>query len=136
MVDIGTPHIAGYSLDGKISGLIMIYKAVCKHFGLNPEFDVDNFLPEPAVGQLSIESNSDDEQKVLADTVRKIYNIREDDSLLRQISEKPKESRGNYFDGLRKNYAVRREFQNTKVIIENKNSSLAKKLEGIGFKTI
>ncbi|MEK7996351.1 MAG: 4-phosphoerythronate dehydrogenase, partial [Planctomycetota bacterium] len=36
MVDIGTPHVAGYSLDGKIGGLIMIYKSVCEYFGLKP----------------------------------------------------------------------------------------------------
>jgi erythronate-4-phosphate dehydrogenase len=136
MVDIGTPHIAGYSLDGKISGLIMIYKAVCQHFGLNPEYEIDDFLPAPAVGQLKIETSTDNEQKVLADAVRKIYNIREDDGLLRKISAEPEEKQGNYFDSLRKNYTVRREFQNTKVFVEDKNGALARKLEGIGFKTI
>ena len=37
MVDIGTPHIAGYSLDGKVVGMIMIYRAACEHFGLGAE---------------------------------------------------------------------------------------------------
>ncbi|MBN1805813.1 MAG: 4-phosphoerythronate dehydrogenase PdxB [Sedimentisphaerales bacterium] len=136
MVDIGTPHIAGYSLDGKISGLIMIYKAVCEHFKLNPEFDIDDFLPEPAVGKLKIESNRENGQETLADTVGKIYNIKEDDKKLRRIFEEPERARGKYFDGLRKKYPVRREFQNTKVLVEDRDSSLAQKLEGIGFKTI
>ena len=135
MVDIGTPHIAGYSLDGKISGLIMVYKAVCEHFGLNPKFGIEDFLPEPAVRQLRVETNTNNEQEVLANAVRKIYDIREDDNNLRQISKQPEVKRGVFFDGLRKKYSVRREFQNTKVFIEGKKSTLAQKLEGIGFET-
>ena len=135
MVDIGTPHIAGYSLDGKISGMIMIYKAACEYFGLSPGFGIEEFLPEPVVRQLRIEPSTSNEQGVLLDAVRKIYDIREDDTKLRRISERPSEKRSEYFDGLRKNYPVRREFQNTKVFVEDRNSALAKKLKGIGFKT-
>jgi len=135
IVDIGTPHIAGYSLDGKITGLIMIYKAACEHFGLSPKFGIEDFLPEPVVRQLKIEPGIDNEQDALANAVRKLYDIREDDAKLRRITEKPEEKRGEYFDGLRKNYSVRREFHNTKVFVEDRNSTLAKKLKGIGFKT-
>jgi erythronate-4-phosphate dehydrogenase len=135
MVDIGTPHIAGYSLDGKITGLIMVYKAVCEHFGLSPKFGIEDFLPEPAVRQLRVELSIDNEQYVLANAVRKVYDIREDDAKLRLITEKPEDKRGEYFDGLRKSYPVRREFQNTKVFVEDRNSKLAKKLGGIGFVT-
>jgi erythronate-4-phosphate dehydrogenase len=135
MVDIGTPHIAGYSLDGKIAGMIMIYKAVCEHFGFSPRYGIGDFLPEPVVPQLKMEPSTDSEKGALLDAVRKIYDIREDDNRLRQIAEKPEDKRGEYFDGLRKKYHIRREFQNTKVFVEDKNSTLAKKLKGIGFKT-
>ncbi len=134
MVDIGTPHIAGYSLDGKITGMIMIYKAVCEYFRLGSRFDIENFLPEPAVRQLRIEPSTDNEQDVLADAVQKIYNIREDDVRLRRILEKPVEKRGEFFDSLRKNYPVRREFQNTRIVLEGSCKSIADKLAGIGFK--
>ena len=134
MVDIGTPHIAGYSLDGKISGMIMIYKAVCEHFGLSPKYGIKDFLPEPVFRELTIRPTNN-EQEAVSDAVRKIYDIREDDSRLREIAEKPENKRGEYFDGLRKKYQVRREFQNTKVFVEDGNSSLANKLRGIGFKT-
>ena len=135
MVDIGTPHIAGYSLDGKITGLIMVYKAVCKHFRLSPKFSIEDFLPEPVVRQLRIEPSTSNEEGALLDAVRKIYDIREDDTKLRRTSEKPAEKRGGFFDGLRKDYPVRREFQNTKVFVEDKNGTLARKLKGIGFET-
>ena len=135
MVDIGTPHIAGYSLDGKISGMIMIYKAACEHFGLSPMFGIEDFLPEPAVRQLRIKPSTGNEQGALLDAVRKIYDIREDDTKLRLISEKPAKERGGFFDGLRKNYPVRREFQNTQIVLESSCKSIADKLAGIGFKT-
>ena len=133
MVDIGTPHIAGYSLDGKIAGMIMIYKAVCEYFGLNAKFDVEDFLPEPPVPQIKIEPAAGSEQDLLWGAVEKIYRISEDDLKLRRILDEPAERKGKFFDDLRKNYPVRREFQNTKVIVKDKNSSLSKELKGIGF---
>jgi erythronate-4-phosphate dehydrogenase len=134
MVDIGTPHIAGYSLDGKIAGMIMIYKATCKFFGFRVKFDVEDFLPKPAVPQLKINPKSGSEEDVLRGAVEKIYRISEDDKELRKILDVPAE-KGKFFDDLRKNYPVRREFQNTQVILAKESTEyLAKKLEGIGFK--
>lgn len=144
MVDIGTPHIAGYSLDGKIAGMIMIYKAACEYFGFEPEYDVEDFLPEPTIRQLRIDPKRGTEQDALAGAVQKVYDIRKDDARLRGILERPAEKRGEFFDGLRKNYPVRREFGNTTVFIatedtestENKliSKRLLDKLTGIGFK--
>ncbi len=133
MVDIGTPHIAGYSLDGKIAGMLMIYKAACEYFGLEAKFDIDSFLPVPAVPELEINTNSSSEQDVLLSAVEKIYDIKADDVRLRRILEESAEKRGRYFDNLRKSYPVRREFQNTRIIVKDVDSSLARKLKGIGF---
>lgn len=134
MVDIGSPHIAGYSLDGKIAGLIMIYKSVCEYFGTEPKFDAGDFLPEPEVKTVEITKDRDDEQSTLSETVRKIYRIDDDDARLRKILDEPVEDRGKFFDNLRKNYHIRREFHNTEVIVENGKDSLANKLKGVGFK--
>ncbi len=137
MVDIGTPHIAGYSLDGKIAGMIMIYKAACRYFGLKAEYDVEDFLPEPGVPQLRINPSSGSEQNVLRRAVEKIYKISEDYRELRKILNVPTK-RGEFFDNLRKNYRVRREFQNTKIEFAAEAAehaeNLGRKLEGIGFK--
>lgn len=133
IVDIATPHIAGYSLDGKIEGMIMIYKAACGHFGLNTKYELEDFLPKSSVPELKININDGSEQDVLLDTLEKIYDITVDDTKLRGILGECADKRGKYFDTLRKNYPVRREFQNTSVIVEDNNSSLAKKLKGIGF---
>jgi erythronate-4-phosphate dehydrogenase len=136
MVDIGTPHIAGYSLDGKIAGMIMIYKATCEYFDMKPKFGIEGFLPEPAVPELKINPNISNDQDALLSAVQKIYRIDKDDMRLRGILEKLAEDKGEYFDQLRKNYHVRREFQNTSVIVNDMDSKLAKKLIGIGFKEV
>jgi len=134
MVDIGTPHIAGYSLDGKIAGMIMIYKATCKYFGLDFKYDIDSFLPVPAIPELKINTQSVSEQDALLRVVEKIYDIKADDVRLRRMLEESEKERGKYFDSLRKNYPVRREFQNTRIILENPCLGPAEKLAGIGFK--
>ena len=136
MVDIGTPHIAGYSLDGKIAGMIMIYKAACEYFAIEPKFDVEDFLPEPAVPDLKLDTDITNDQDALLNAVREIYQIDKDDARLRRVLDKAAEGKGKYFDGLRKNYPVRREFKNTSVIIKDTSSKLAEKLVGIGFKEV
>jgi len=134
MVDIGTPHIAGYSLDGKVAGMIMIYKAACEYFGLEARYVVEDFLPESQIPEIRIDPNSDTEQNLLHNTVQQVYVINRDDFNTREIAMVPEETKGEFFDDLRKDYPVRREFQNTRVVLERPCKSLAEKLAGIGFK--
>ena len=132
MVDIGTPHIAGYSLDGKIAGMIMVYKAACEHFGLDPKFDAESFLPAPAVSEIKVDLDAGDPQNIIHETVQQVYAINRDDFNTREILMAPAGQRGKFFDDLRKNYPVRREFQNTKIGCTDKN--MANILAGLGFK--
>ena len=135
-VDIGTPHIAGYSYDGKIAGLIMIYNSICEYFGIEPEHKASDFLPEPQVKTIEIPENAEDEQEIILNTVRKVYDINRDDTNLRKIADEPAQNRGKFFDNLRKTYPIRREFQNTRVIVKDLDTSLANKLRGIGFEVV
>lgn len=131
MVDIGTPHIAGYSYDGKIVGMIMVYEAMCRHFGLEIKASVEDFLPEPIVPTIEITSDKS-EQRLLLDTVSKIYDIMADDGRCRGILEAKDNEKGQFFDTLRKKYPIRREFQNT--VISCNDNDLKQKLSGLGFK--
>jgi len=141
--DIGTPHIAGYSFDGKVAGMIMIYKAVCEYFEIEPRFDAASFLPEPEVPELEINAGRKSEEEVIREAVRKIYDIKDDDKRMREILRLAEKERGEMFDRLRKEYPVRREFQNTRVTIATESTEdtekikiVSKKLKGIGFKEI
>jgi len=132
-VDLSTPHIAGYSLDGKIAGLIMIYQATCRHLGEEPIHEVAEFLPPPAVPTIRLTHIDLPEQEVIHQTVQQVYAIGRDDFNTREILMAPAQTRGAFFDDLRKNYPVRREFQNTTVIVDAPENQLSRKLTGIGF---
>jgi erythronate-4-phosphate dehydrogenase len=146
LVDISTPHIAGYSLDGKIAGMIMIYNAACEHFGLTPKHKIEDFLPPPTVPQITIDKISPDPaspkgyaeastQKLLHEIVQQVYVINRDDFNTREIAMVEPEKRGKFFDDLRKKYPVRREFQNTTVVFATDSTEdTENKLKGIGFK--
>jgi erythronate-4-phosphate dehydrogenase len=133
MVDLGTPHVAGYSYDGKIAGTIMIYRAFCKYFGLPVKFGASDLLPPPEVSRLELNTQDAADEDLLAQAVEQIYSIRGDDRDLRRIVDQPRENQGRFFDSLRKNYPIRREFHNTTVALDPGRESLACRLMGIGF---
>ena len=134
MVDLGTPHIAGYSLDGKIAGMIMIYKSLCGYFHLEPKYDARDFLPAPDVPRMEMPVDGATDEELLVRAVRQVYDIRRDDQDLRRIADQPRESQGRFFDALRKDYPNRREFHNTTVVLDRTREPLARKLRGLGFR--
>ncbi len=144
-VDLATPHIAGYSFDGKVVGMAMIYRAACEHFGLRPRHSEADFLPPSDVPEvvLSAEQLNAPFRTVINDVVQEVYVITRDDLNMRQLLTLPDEQRGAFFDRLRKEYPRRREFQNTTVRLsgpwrpqparEAACQELAEVLTGIGF---
>ena len=135
-VDLSTPHIAGYSYDGKIAGMVMIYDAACEYFGLDKTHTAGDFLPEPDVAEITIspEQLQQSPEWVIHDVVQQVYVINRDDFNMREILLQPDHEQATWFDGLRKNYPRRREFQNTSVILPASEGDIAKKLAGIGFR--
>ncbi len=132
--ELSTPHVAGYSYDGKVAGMIMIYKAACEHFGLTPSYTAEDFLPAPAIPAIEIDPDSAPGQTIIHDTVQQIYTINRDDFNTREILLQPPDQRGAFFDQLRKEYPVRREFQNTNITGTAADSDLGRTLSGLGFK--
>lgn len=131
-VAIGTPHIAGYSFDGKVAATEMIYRAACEVVGVKPTWDPAAIMPPPGHPRLEIECAGRPNEDVLRDAVLTIYDIESDDRALRQSPQPPAE-RGAYFDRLRKVYPERREFQNTALVLRGASEALKAKLAGIGF---
>jgi erythronate-4-phosphate dehydrogenase len=134
-VDLSTPHIAGYSFDGKVAGMIMIYNAVCEYFKCKPKHKIQDFLPEPGVTEIYLTQDDllRNQEQVIHETIRQVYVINRDDFNTREILLQEPEKRGEFFDLLRKNYPQRREFQNTKVCLPDVSCQLAQKIAGIGF---
>ena len=131
-VDIGTPHIAGYSTDGKIHATEMIFESLCDFFELdckwNPDFELSaaNSLELPLGSEL-------DDQDAIQMAILASYDVRGDSASLRQLTEISIEQRGQYFDELRKNYPVRREFPATVFRLPEDRKILAVKLKKLGF---
>ena len=101
---LATPHIAGYSLEGKARGTQMIYEAFCHTFGYQPSKNFESQLPtvEQYFGQQDLKAS-------LKQHLVQIYNISEDDQQLRACVQAAKVEQ-KAFDLLRKNYPLRREW--------------------------
>lgn len=123
---LATPHIAGYSFDGKIRGTTMIYDACCEYFNIEKKWRPT--LPKPPVEKL-VFSEQISTDKALHLAVQACYDIRADDANLRAIKNQAQPI--TYFDQLRKNYPVRREFSTLQ--IESPSFDLLKQLSGLGF---
>lgn len=130
-VALGTPHIAGYSFDGKVRGTEMIYEAACEFLGVEPTWQPA--LPPAPLAHVSVNAAGREDEEVLRETVLRAYPIEEDDRDLRKLCDLPGAERPGYFDSLRKNYPVRREFPNTTVQLKG-NYHLENKLTGLGFR--
>jgi erythronate-4-phosphate dehydrogenase len=131
--DIGTPHIAGYSADGKIHATEMIFESICEFFKL--DYKWDPVIELPAANSLELPLGSElDDQDAIQMAILASYDVRGDSASLRQLSGISTEQRGQYFDELRKNYPVRGEFPATVVHLPEGRKTLAGKLKQLGFK--
>jgi erythronate-4-phosphate dehydrogenase len=86
------------------------------------------------VPRLEVAAAKRADQEVVSEAVEAVYDIRIDDRNLREIRRQPDGERGRFFDALRKNYPVRREFQNTTVVLDEPRARLRATLEGVGFR--
>ncbi|MDD0976845.1 4-phosphoerythronate dehydrogenase PdxB [Pseudomonas fontis] len=113
---IATPHIAGYSLDGKQRGTSQIYQAFCAWRGVPEQMQLADLLPQPWLAQLDLRAEANPAW-ALATVCRAVYDPRRDDAdFRRSLSSDPLVQRAA-FDGLRKQYPVRREIEGLAVRI-------------------
>jgi erythronate-4-phosphate dehydrogenase len=131
-VFIGTPHIAGYSFDGKVNGTRMIYEAACRFLGREPDWDPTPLLPPAEHPRVEVDGSA---AGALNSTVRAVYDIMEDDAAMRGLIRCERGEQARYFDRLRKEYPRRREFFNTAAAVRPRNMELEARLSGLGFKT-
>lgn len=130
---LATPHIAGYSLEGKVQGTEMVYQSLCRFLGLPARKKAGQYLPEPALSKLCFTSAAE-EMGAGNIAMRSCYDPRRDDARLRLTMDLPVEERGTAFDRLRKNYPVRREFSSVKIQLKGTSKSLQDTFRALGFK--
>ena len=127
LVDIATPHIAGYSADGKANGTAMSVQALARFFGLPLTNWFPTDIPSPKDPMIAIPGRQTQE-KDLQEAILHTYPIQRDDSNLRQNLQK--------FEKLRGDYPIRREFNNYTIQPKTENSVLIKALEQLNFNII
>ncbi|OHC13876.1 MAG: 4-phosphoerythronate dehydrogenase [Pseudomonadales bacterium GWC2_63_15] len=132
---IATPHIAGYSLDGKLRGTAQIYAALCAARGVEPAIELAQLMPGPALTELAFASSADFAE-MLATLCRAVYDPRRDDADFRRSLPGDEAQRRAGFDLLRKQYPPRREIDGLKVRIGGHNPALATIVEALGARLL
>ncbi len=126
MTDIATPHIAGYSKDGKAKGTEMSVHAISDFFGLGLNNWQASGVESPENPIIEIDGEELSEQEILSKAILHTYDIREDDCDFRTNPED--------FEQLRGDYPTRREFPAFTVKIRNVERKTIDKLKELGFK--
>jgi erythronate-4-phosphate dehydrogenase len=130
---IATPHIAGYSLDGKLRGTAQIYQALCQHLGVAPSVELAQLMPAAWLSNLTIDASADPAW-VLASICRAVYDPRRDDADFRRSLVGDATARRAAFDGLRKHYPMRREIDGLEVCVKGNAPALVSLTQALGAK--
>lgn len=137
-VRIATPHIAGYSYDGKLKGTQMVAEALCETFSLSlPELGPQN---EGAVTALSISKDCPDSMTALQEALLGVYDVRLDDERFREAQKTRAHDFATAFDEMRKNYPKRLECRHFSVddsaavlLSQNEKQLLGRNLAALGY---
>ena len=136
LVSLATPHIAGYSFDGKINGTTQIYELIAGWLGLEARWAAAPLLPEPEFPVLELDAVDRPDEDVLREAVLTVYLIARDDRALREsLQLGSAQARGAAFDALRKNYPRRREFALTRIELHGGSDDLARGFRQLSFGT-
>jgi erythronate-4-phosphate dehydrogenase len=127
---IATPHIAGYSLDGRQRGTAQIYQALCAYLGQQAVIELADLLPSPWLAGVTLDSRADPAW-ALGMLCRGVYDPRRDDADFRR-SLVGEVGQPLAFDLLRKHYPPRREVEGLRVSISGQSEPLARIVRALG----
>jgi erythronate-4-phosphate dehydrogenase len=131
--DLASPHICGYSADGKVAGVVMVQRAACELLEVKSAWDPSHHLPAPPHPTLTVDRKGTHREDVLRELALKTYDIREDDARMRCLLDMSEAERAKHFDRLRKEYPVRREFWSVTVDLSPGLEDMEPMLAGVGF---
>ncbi|MBQ3722628.1 MAG: 4-phosphoerythronate dehydrogenase PdxB [Bacteroidales bacterium] len=124
---ISTPHIAGYSADGKANGTTMSVQTVARELGLPLTDWVASGIPAPAQAlTFTLDATGKSLQEVLTEAILHTYDVSQDSNALRGALDQ--------FEKLRGDYPVRREFTAFTLRLQGGTPEMAERLAKIGFK--
>ena len=130
MVDIATPHIAGYSVEGKANGTATCVNSLNEFFnlGLKPNWYPET-LPSPNRSKkINVDCSGKLKKEIFYECINLTYDIMEDDQRLRNLAAD--------FEKQRTEYPIRREFNYYDVHLINADESMQRALTDLGFNLI
>lgn len=125
-ISLGTPHIAGYSFEGRVNGSLMIHRALGNYLGVDAAVLDRHELAVMAHAMGELECINFTEMNA---TLLSIYDVTQDDIQLRELVEREGTTRVG-FDLLRKNYPKRRELSHYEI---SPNAPYIQSLRALGF---
>jgi erythronate-4-phosphate dehydrogenase len=128
LTELATPHIAGYSKDGKATGTQMSVKAISEFFGLGLGNWQPSGVEQPATPLFELDGTGLGKQEIIAKAILHTYDIRNDDQDFRKNTVQ--------FEQLRGDYPVRREFPAFTVVPKNVPEATLDILKKLGFKSL
>jgi erythronate-4-phosphate dehydrogenase len=129
LADIATPHIAGYSLDGKLRGIEMIYRSAAAFFFKDIAWDHTGCDLRRQKRTIDLSASKDP----IYDGVKSAYSIMNDDEQFRYIYSVPKEEQVKFFEDLRGNYRKRLEFPHFSLVLGDGKRKEAAVLQALRF---
>lgn len=108
---LATPHIAGYSWDGKVNGTIMLHRALLKELGSEAAWDAAAALRAGPGERLRLAAPAPaSETRWLHDLALQLYDVEADDARMRSLLSLPAAGHAAAFRALRRDYPRRRSF--------------------------
>ena len=132
--EIATPHIAGYSFDGKVRGTAMLYDALTAWLDAPTAWDANTVLAADGPIPLRAPASGLSETAWLDTLARQAYDLRADDARMRAWLDQPADERGAYFHHLRKTYPKRRAWEHYTIAASEVPAAYRTAVaEGLGF---
>ncbi len=132
LLDIGTPHIAGGALDGKIRATEMIREGLSKFAGIQSTGLSEDVYPEGAA--IHPETGKTGQEAVRSALIQ-AYKILDVDARLRAFASCTQEQALNGFERLRTEKPLRLEFRHFVIELEAAQKDLANIFRALGFQT-
>ncbi len=131
-VALGTAHVAGYSMEGKLRAVQLARQAVCRHLGIADDWNARKLLDAPDEPEIRVEAQGLEEHLLHA-CVRQAYDIQLDVRLLQEILSLPPGERAAHYTSLRTGYRWRHEFSAYRVRLRGDQERLRPTLAALGF---
>lgn len=125
LAHLATPHIAGYSADGKANGTAISVQSISKFFNLGMDSWKPSNIPQAPKTKLEIDFNTKSKEEIFAELSNFAYNIGFDSNKLKNSPDT--------FEQQRENYPIRREPENLMVIAKGTSNLTMAMIQSLGY---